>query len=65
MITILHTYFSKLTIAECNVIGSKVEQSLMAFPQHFLVHPIDDKQCELNFVPISIDETPTDILLKL
>lgn len=55
----------KLTIVEYNVIGSKVEQSPMAFQQHFLVHLIDDRQCELNSAPISTDETPADILLKL
>lgn len=60
-----YTFLDKLTIAECNVTGSKVEQSPMASPQHFLVYPIDDKQCELNFVLISIDGALTDILLEL
>lgn len=55
----------KLTIAEYNVTGSRVEQSPMAFQQHSLVRPIDDRRCELNSVPISTNETPADILLKL
>lgn len=62
---IAHILLGKLTIAGCNVTGSRVEQFPMASLQQFLVHPIDDKQCELNFAPILLDETLTDILLKL
>jgi len=62
---IAYIFFDKPTIVEYNAIESKVEQSLMASPQHFLVHPIDDKQCVLNFALISIDEAPTNILLEL
>lgn len=60
-----YALFDKLTIAKCNVTKSKVEQFLMASLQHFLVHPIDDKQCELNFAPILIDESLINILLEL